>query len=59
MIFIDFHKAFDSLEWVFVFRYLETFRFGPDFIWFVNVLYKNTQSCVMVLQQNILICNVE
>ena len=31
VIFIDFQKAFDSLEWDFIFRYLEAFNFGPDF----------------------------
>ena len=30
MIFIDFHKAFDSLEWNFLFSCLEVFGFGPD-----------------------------
>ena len=39
MIFTDFHKAFDSVEWDLLFRCLETFRFGPEFIWLVKVLY--------------------
>ena len=32
LIFIDFHKAFDSLEWNFLFACLRAFNFGPDFI---------------------------
>ena len=30
MIFIDFHKAFDSLEWGFLYICLEAFNFGVD-----------------------------
>ena len=40
MIFTDFQKAPDSVEWDFLFRCLETFRFGPDFTWLVKVLYR-------------------
>ena len=32
MIFIDFQKAFDSVEWDFILGCLEAFNFGPDFI---------------------------
>ena len=34
-IFIDFHKAFYSLEWNFLFSCLEAFGFGPEFILWV------------------------
>ena len=47
MIFIDFHKAFDSIEWNYLVNCLEAFRFGPDFIRWVKTLYKNIQSCVV------------
>ena len=47
MIFIDFQKAFDSLEWSFLVRCLEFFNFGPDFIRWVMTFYKNIQSCVI------------
>ena len=47
MIFIDFHKAFDSLEWNFIFSCLEAFGFGPEFIWWVRTLYHNIESCVI------------
>jgi len=32
LIFIDFQKAFDSLEWNFLLSCLQAFNFGPDFI---------------------------
>jgi len=47
MIFIDFHKAFDSIEWNYLVNCLEAFRFVPDFIRWVKTLYKNIQSCVV------------
>ena len=47
LIFIDFQKAFDSLEWNFSLSCLEAFNFGPDFIRWVKTFYKNIQSCVI------------
>ena len=47
LFFIDFEKAFDSLEWDFLNKCLELFNFGPEFIRWVNIFYKNTQSCVI------------
>ena len=47
LIFIDFHKAFDSLEWNFLFACLRAFNFGPDFIRWTEIFYKNIQSCVI------------
>ena len=44
---IDFEKAFDSLEWDFLNKCLELFNFGPEFIRWVNIFYKNIQSCVI------------
>ena len=32
LVFIDFKKAFDSVEWSFLYQCLEIFNFGPDFI---------------------------
>ena len=47
LIFIDFRKAFDSLELNFLQRCLESFNFGPNFIRWVMSFYKNIQSCVI------------
>lgn len=47
MLFVDFQKAFDSVEWEFILKSIEAFNFGPDFLCWVKVFYKNIQSCVM------------
>jgi hypothetical protein len=44
---IDFEKAFDSINWDFMFKTLERMNFGTDFISWVKVLYKNTSSVVI------------
>ena len=45
--FLDFEKAFDSLEWEFLFKTLETFNFGIGFITWIKVLYSNISSCTL------------
>ena len=47
MIFIDFEKAFDSVEWEFLLYCLKSFNFGPNFIHWVQTFYRNIQSCVI------------
>ena len=47
MLSIDFEKAFDSLEWHFLWRALKVFGFPEKFINLVKILYKNIQACVM------------
>ena len=47
LLFIDFEKAFDSLEWDFLNKCLELCKFGPDFIRWVNAFYKNVKSCII------------
>lgn len=37
-LFIDFEKAFDSLEWDFLLKTLDTFQFGHDFKSWVKIL---------------------
>ena len=47
MIFIDFRKAFDTLEWSFLFNCLDSFNFGNEFKRWISTFYKNIQSCVI------------
>ena len=47
IIFVDFTKAFDSLEWNFMFTTLKHFGFNDSFIQWVETLYANIQTCVM------------
>ena len=47
MMMVDFTKAFDSLEWPFLFRTLKHMNFGDSFLKWINVLYKNVESCIL------------
>ena len=43
---IDFEKAFDSIEWNFLFKCLKTFNFGDSFLHWIKILYTDIKSCV-------------
>lgn len=47
LLFIDFQKAFDSLEWNFMFKCLEVLAFGPSLIRWVETFYSNITSCII------------
>ena len=47
LLFIDFEKAFDSLEWSFIERTLQYFGFGSFLISWFQTFYKNIESCVL------------
>jgi hypothetical protein len=47
IIFRDFSKAVDSLEWDFKFGTLKHFRFNESFISWVKALYSYIQTCVI------------
>ena len=47
LIFIDFQKAFDSLEWHFLLRCLDSFDFCSSIIRWVMTFYKNMQRCII------------
>ena len=47
MIFIDFKKAFDSLNWNYMHKCLDAFNFGPTLTSWVHVFYNNISSCIM------------
>ena len=41
LLFLDFQKAFDSVEWNFMFKVLKEFNFGDAFIEWLQLLYTN------------------
>ena len=47
LLFIDFEKAFDSLEWDYLEPVLQAYNFGNDFRTWFSILYKNSSSCVI------------
>ena len=47
LLFIGFEKAFDSLEWNFMFKYLEVFGFSPSLTRWVQTFYNNITSCII------------
>ena len=46
-VFLDFEKAFDSIEWSYLQKCLEVFNFGPQLRQWITVLYNNISSCVL------------
>ena len=46
-IFLDFEKAFDTIEWNNLQNCLEVFNFGPQLRQWIRVFYSNISSCVL------------
>jgi hypothetical protein len=44
--FIDYEKAFDTLNWTFLFKSLKAFNFGPKYIAAIKTLYNNIETSV-------------
>jgi len=44
LLFIDFEKAFDSLEWNYLFKELEVMNFAPMFRKWIHIFYTNMTS---------------
>ena len=47
VIFLDFEKAFDSLEWNYIFEALKRFNFGTVFKCILNVYTVNVQAVLL------------
>ena len=47
LLFVDFEKAFDTIEWSFVQQTLLCFGFGLSFINWINLFYSDIQNCVV------------
>ena len=47
LLFVDFEKAFDTIEWSFVEKTLQHFGFGSSLIKWINLFYRDIQSCVI------------
>ena len=47
LLFLDFEKAFDTLEWSFINQTLRHFGFGPSLLNWVELFYCNTESCTL------------
>ena len=48
LLLIDFEKAFDSVAWTFISKTLSFFNFGDSIQQWINLFYKNINSCVLV-----------
>ena len=47
LLFIDFQKTFDSVEWEFLIESLKKLNFGQDFLQWVETFYNNIKSRVI------------
>lgn len=45
---LDFEKAFDSVDWKFMFKVLYAFGFGPDICKWICTFYTNIKSAILV-----------
>ena len=47
LLFVDFEKAFDSIEWNLISKVLEVFNFGPAIRKWFSVIYNDAESAAM------------
>ncbi|PIK58954.1 hypothetical protein BSL78_04121 [Apostichopus japonicus] len=47
ILFVDFEKAFDSVNWNFLYHTLQLFNFGDSIIRWVKTFYANCTACVL------------
>ena len=46
LLMLDFKKAFDTIEWEFMFKALHSFNFGPSFIRWIETIYNSPVACI-------------
>ena len=46
LLFVDFEKAFDSLEWSFIEKTLNYYKFGSSLVAWIRLFYTDISSCV-------------
>ena len=44
---LDQEKAFDRVEWIWLYKVLESYGFGPNFIGYVKTIYRNPRSSIL------------
>ena len=49
LLFIDFEKAFVSLEWKFLFEAIDAMNFGPMFQNWIHVFYSTTPAAYLIM----------
>ena len=47
LLFIDFEKAFDSINWTFMLQALKCLNFGQNFIKWIHIFYTDISSCII------------
>ena len=47
LLFLDFEKEFDTLEWPYIQKTLLSFGFCPSIVQWFKTFYDNTESCIM------------
>lgn len=47
IIFLDYQKAFDRVEWLWADKCLERFNFGSKFRKWIQMIFKNAQTCLL------------
>jgi hypothetical protein len=47
LLLVDFEKAFDSIEWKFLQKALNSFNFGPSICKWFETFYVDSNSCVI------------
>ena len=47
LLFLDFEKAFDTVEWPFLQNTFRHYNFGPEAINWIKLFYHNIESCIL------------